>query len=153
MTVRVETSPEPIDSLKSSEPMTDRIRRYASVPAEEEKLIMFHGYADTSISPFGSIAFYRDLLAIGKQASLEPQQNVALFMVPGMGHCGGGIAPTQFDSLSALLDWTENFRFPKSNHCGQRRRPTILAAPLPFSKDSEAVRPISPPGEQLDVQA
>jgi feruloyl esterase len=76
------------------------------------KLIMFHGYADTSISPFGSIAFYRDLLAVGKQASLAPQNNVALFMVPGMGHCGGGTTPTKFDTLSALQDWTERSAFP-----------------------------------------
>jgi feruloyl esterase len=76
------------------------------------KLIMFHGYADTSISPFGSIAFYRDLLAVGKQASLTPQNNVALFMVPGMGHCTGGTTPTKFDSLSALQDWTERGAFP-----------------------------------------
>lgn len=76
------------------------------------KLIMFHGYADTSISPFGSIAFYNDLLATGKQASVVPQNNVALFMVPGMGHCGGGTTPTKFDSLSALQDWTEGGAFP-----------------------------------------
>jgi feruloyl esterase len=76
------------------------------------KLIMFHGYADTSISPFGSIAFYRELLAAGKQDSLAPQSNVALFMVPGMGHCAGGATPTIFDTLSALQDWTERGVFP-----------------------------------------
>lgn len=77
------------------------------------KLIMFHGYADTSISPFGSIAFYRDLLVAGKQASIAPQENVALFMVPGMGHCSGGPTPTKFDSLSPLQDWTELGVFPR----------------------------------------
>lgn len=79
---------------------------------KNKRLIMFHGYADTSISPFGSIAFYRDLLKIGKQKSLTPQTSIALFIVPGMGHCGGGTTPTQFDSLSALQDWTERAVFP-----------------------------------------
>lgn len=77
------------------------------------KLIMYHGYADTAISPFGSIAFYRDLLVAGKQASFVPQSNVALFMVPGMGHCSGGPTPTKFDTLSALQDWTEHGAFPR----------------------------------------
>ena len=77
------------------------------------KLIIFHGYADTSISPFGSIAFYSDLLTVGKEASVAPQKNVALFMVPGMGHCSGGTTPTEFDSLSALQDWTEHDAYPR----------------------------------------
>jgi hypothetical protein len=40
---------------------------------KDGKLIMFHGYADTSISPFGSIAFFRDLLAAAKRSSLPVQ--------------------------------------------------------------------------------
>jgi pimeloyl-ACP methyl ester carboxylesterase len=77
------------------------------------KLIMFHGYADTSISPFGSIAFYRDLLKVGKQLSIAPENNVALFMVPGMGHCSGGTTPSVFDSLATLQDWIEKGTFPR----------------------------------------
>ena len=80
---------------------------------KNRKLIMFHGYADTSISPFGSIAFYRDLLAIGRQSSLAPENNVALFMVPGMGHCNGGTTPTVFDSLAVLQNWIEKGNFPR----------------------------------------
>lgn len=96
------------------------------------KLIMFHGYADTSISPFGSIAFYRDLLAVGKQASLEPQNNVALFMVPGMGHCSGGMTPTKFDSLSALQDWTERGAFPHQIVAVNERDPEYSMPLCPY---------------------
>jgi feruloyl esterase len=71
------------------------------------KLIVFFTATLTLQSPIGSVAFYSDLLVAGKQASVAPQQNVALFMVPGMGHCSGGPTPTKFDSLSALQDWTE----------------------------------------------
>ncbi len=28
-----------------------------------------------------------------------------LFIVPGMGHCGGGVAPNSFDTLQALHNW------------------------------------------------
>ena len=31
-----------------------------------------------------------------------------LFIVPGMGHCGGGLAPNSFDTLQALDNWVTN---------------------------------------------
>jgi Tannase and feruloyl esterase len=37
---------------------------------------------------------------------------VALFMVPGIGHCAGGFTPTKFDTFSALQDWTERGLLP-----------------------------------------
>jgi len=38
----------------------------------------------------------------------EIQENVRLFMVPGMGHCSGGTAPNSFDTLQTLVNWVEN---------------------------------------------
>jgi feruloyl esterase len=35
-----------------------------------------------------------------------------LFMVPGMGHCGGGEGPSSFDMVSALEQWVEHGRAP-----------------------------------------
>jgi feruloyl esterase len=46
------------------------------------KLITYHGWQDTTVSPFDSINYY-DRLADAKKF-------VRLFMVPGMGHCQGG---------------------------------------------------------------
>ena len=37
-----------------------------------------------------------------------------LFMVPGMGHCGGGEGPNQFDMLGALEQWVEQKKAPDS---------------------------------------
>jgi hypothetical protein len=36
-----------------------------------------------------------------------------LFMVPGMGHCAGGNAPTRFDALAALEPWVEKGTAPE----------------------------------------
>jgi feruloyl esterase len=33
-------------------------------------------------------------------------------MVPGMGHCGGGSGPNQFDMIAALEQWREQGRAP-----------------------------------------
>jgi feruloyl esterase len=40
--------------------------------------------------------------------------SVRLFMVPGMGHCGGGDGPNTFDVLAALEMWREHGHAPDS---------------------------------------
>jgi hypothetical protein len=36
-----------------------------------------------------------------------------LFMIPGMGHCGGGSGPSTFDVLGVLDTWVETGRAPE----------------------------------------
>jgi feruloyl esterase len=70
------------------------------------KLIMFHGFSDPALPPFRTVAFYEQLAALhGGYGHL--QDNVRLFMVPGMQHCAGGPGPNFFDTLTALEGWTE----------------------------------------------
>jgi feruloyl esterase len=70
------------------------------------KLLMYHGWADTNISPGSSVTYYHRLNeTLGPQAVRD---SVRLYMVPGMGHCGGGDAPNQFDMLEVLEQWREN---------------------------------------------
>ena len=38
--------------------------------------------------------------------------SVRLFMVPGMGHCGGGDGPNEFDMVTALEQWREKGKAP-----------------------------------------
>ena len=38
--------------------------------------------------------------------------SVRLFIVPGMGHCGGGEGPNTFDMLGALEQWVERGKTP-----------------------------------------
>ena len=69
------------------------------------KLLMYHGWADQNISPRSSVNYYDRLVtALGKQ---QVDDSVRLFMVPGMGHCGGGDGPNQFDMLTRLEEWRE----------------------------------------------
>lgn len=70
------------------------------------KLILYHGWADDSIPPFGTIAYYQAVQdAMG---GLQATQKFArLFMVPGMYHCSGGPGATSFDMLPALENWVE----------------------------------------------
>lgn len=97
-----------------------------SFRAHGGKLIQYHGWADAAIAPAGSIEYYEKVLSffstypdarIGKRPVSEFYR---LFMVPGMGHCGGGIGPNSFgngsnrfssdperDLISALERWVE----------------------------------------------
>jgi feruloyl esterase len=74
---------------------------------------MYHGWSDPNIVPGNSVNYYNSVLDYmewnGKQ-----QDSIRLFMVPGMGHCGGGEGPNDFDMVSALEKWVENGNAPLS---------------------------------------
>jgi feruloyl esterase len=44
----------------------------------------------------------------------KTMNSIRLFMVPGMGHCGGGEGPNTFDALTALEQWVEQGKAPDS---------------------------------------
>jgi feruloyl esterase len=71
------------------------------------KVIMYHGGSDPLLSPFLSIWFYEELAAL-HGGYRHTQDSARLFIVPGMGHCGGGVAPNSFDTLQALDNWVTN---------------------------------------------
>jgi feruloyl esterase len=75
------------------------------------RLIHYHGWSDPQISPGNSVQYYeRVASALGGPERLAG--NYRLFMVPGMGHCGGGTGTSTFDMLAALEQWVEQGRAP-----------------------------------------
>lgn len=56
------------------------------------KLILYHGWSDAAITPLNAIDYYKSIK--------DPAGFVRLYMVPGMGHCGGGPGPNNFGQLS-----------------------------------------------------
>lgn len=97
-----------------------------SFRAQGGKLIQYHGWADAAISPYGSIDYYNDVLSFfskypDPRGGGRPVSDFyRLFMVPGMGHCAGGIGPNSFgnggnkfkgdaerDLITALERWVE----------------------------------------------
>jgi feruloyl esterase len=76
------------------------------------KLILYHGWADQQVAPGSTVEFYQS----ARSLSPDPKRAdgwIRLFMVPGMGHCGGGEGPDSFDSLSALENWVEQGKAPE----------------------------------------
>jgi hypothetical protein len=64
------------------------------------KLVMYQGWADTLVSPKQTIAFYRKFAA--RSGGIAKAQSFArLFMIPGIGHCGGGDGPNSFFAIKS----------------------------------------------------
>jgi feruloyl esterase len=75
------------------------------------KLLQYHGWGDPQIPPLHSVKYYRSVLdAMGDADKVHASYR--LFMVPGMGHCGGGTGPNTFDALGALREWVEDGKAP-----------------------------------------
>ena len=68
------------------------------------KLLLYHGWNDTAISPGNSIDYYSSVL---KKMSGKQDDFIRLFMAPGMAHCSGGAGPSQVNWMAALERWRE----------------------------------------------
>ena len=74
------------------------------------KILFYHGWHDPGPSPINTINYYNEVLA-----TMGPDQSdwMRLFLMPGMGHCAGGVGPDQANFLSAIDDWVENGNAPE----------------------------------------
>jgi feruloyl esterase len=75
------------------------------------KIVMYHGWSDQLISPQNSIDYYKSVVA-ARRGAARGTNDIRLFMVPGMAHCGGGAGPNRFDALGALERWVEQTKAP-----------------------------------------
>ena len=72
------------------------------------KLILYHGWADHSITPVRTIEYYASVIdmmrktrdALAEENADEVLDFARLFMVPGMHHCGGGPGPASFGAAN-----------------------------------------------------
>ena len=76
------------------------------------KLIFYHGLSDPWFSANDTIDYVQRLARDNPQQPLSEWSR--LFVVPGMGHCGGGAATLdKFDLLQAVVDWVEQDKAPQ----------------------------------------
>jgi Tannase and feruloyl esterase len=78
----------------------------SSFRAHGGKLIIWQGWADQAIPPFGTPVYYDAVL--DRMGNLQQVQQFArLFMFPSMYHCAGGYGPNQFDMVAPMVAWVE----------------------------------------------
>lgn len=74
------------------------------------KLILWHGWADPSITPLNTLAYH---LAIGQTMGYVTRDKFErLYMLPGVYHCSSGPGPSQIDFLTPMLAWVEQGKAP-----------------------------------------
>ena len=82
------------------------------------KMIVWHGWADAIVTPYKTVDWYEKAVeAAGGEAALK--ESVALFMIPGLDHCGllpgpGGVSQASLDPMTALEAWLDTGAAPTS---------------------------------------
>ena len=97
-----------VDRLKTGLDATNAdLSKFA---AHGGKLLIYHGWGDPGIPPQNSVHYYQSVVKTTKSA----RDSVRLFMVPGMGHCGGGDGTSTFDMVAAVDTWLATNTAPAS---------------------------------------
>ena len=74
------------------------------------KLLLYHGWSDQQVAPMNSITYFESVLdASGKSVA---GKSIALYLVPGMGHCQGGPGTDSFDKVAAIEAWVSTGAAP-----------------------------------------
>jgi feruloyl esterase len=109
--------------------------------AAGDKIIFWHGWADGSIPPVNTIAYYN---AVQKQMGADRTKQFALlYLFPGGYHCNR-VAPIVCDLLSAIMGWVEEGVVPNRLLSWYFAPGTVqLGAPADISK-AVRTRPVYP---------
>jgi hypothetical protein len=93
------------------------------------KLIIWQGWGDQAIPPFGTVDYY-DVMS-GRMGGLAAAQQFArLFMFPTVAHCGGGYANSSFDLVLPMVNWVEQGSAPSEVTATDTTGGTTLTRPV-----------------------
>jgi len=86
------------------------------------KMIVWHGWADAIVTPYKTVEWYEKAAEAAGGADVL-KETVALFMIPGLDHCGiqagpGGMSQAALDPLTPLEAWLETGTAPQSIMAG-----------------------------------
>lgn len=90
--------------------------RYDAFADRGGKFLMYHGWADSLITPALTIATWDSMRAQMGQAKVDAFAR--LYMVPGMDHCSGGSGASNFELMTALAKWREDGVAPDGSNAG-----------------------------------
>jgi feruloyl esterase len=102
------------------------------------KLIMYHGVSDPWFSAWDTAGWFGRAQAANGGAARWADV-ARLYLVPGMGHCGGGDAFDSFDLLSPLVSWVERSSAPGAvpAYRGAAKAQTMPLCPFPGAAIAE----------------
>ncbi|NVK56816.1 MAG: tannase/feruloyl esterase family alpha/beta hydrolase [Alteromonadaceae bacterium] len=82
--------------------------------AQGHKLLMYHGMADPIVPYTDSVNYYKKVTDSSRWPDDSIASPIALYLIPGMSHCGGGDSLNYFDPLPSLQQWVEQQIRPQS---------------------------------------
>jgi hypothetical protein len=91
--------------------MTGPLRGVAKYVSEGGKLIVWTGGEDPLVPAAGSVRFVERLRDVVEDRGRD---NVRLYTLPGVNHCGGGPGADSIDLLTPISNWVENGVPPKN---------------------------------------
>jgi feruloyl esterase len=98
------------------------------------KMLLYHGVSDPTFSALDTVDYYNRLGDANGGADAV-QRWARLFLVPGMGHCGGGSLTTDsFDLLTPLVDWVERGIAPDTVVASRRAEPPLTRPLCPYPR-------------------
>jgi hypothetical protein len=101
---------------------------FASFFSHGGKLLLSHGWTDGLIPANNTVAFYG---AMARGLAAAQRNQVRLFMVPGMDHCGGGEGASTFDTLGTIDAWATGGEAPERIVATRTPSPNPNAPKLP----------------------
>ena len=126
---RIYTAAAPF-AHSSWEDISARSSDLTGLHAHGARMIVVHGESDPVFSLKDTEVWYDEVAHRFKDA----RAFVRLFPVPGMCHCGGGIATDRYDAFAALTAWVEAGKAPD----------TIIATAGPATPWPGRTRPLCP---------
>lgn len=75
------------------------------------KLLIYQGWADPVVPPENTIHYFKSVER--EMGTKTVDSFLVLFMIPGMGHCGGGPGASKFDPLEQIDSWVTSTRAPQ----------------------------------------
>ena len=104
------------------------------------KLIVYHGWNDPGVMPQQTLDYYRQRRRVRRQGDRRRRraytdEYLRLFMMPGVGHCRGGVGPDQADWMARSRAGSRRARRPRRSRRARdaRRQGRHDAAALPVS--------------------
>jgi feruloyl esterase len=114
---------DPVEMLTN----TDQWTNLSTFLGRGGKIIFYHGVSDPWFSAWDTLDYWQ---RAAKDNAAAWHGASRLYMVPGMGHCGGGSnAFDSFDLLDAVVNWVEKGVAPEAV-LSERRIPGLARRPM-----------------------
>ncbi len=106
------------------------------------KIIHYHGWADTALTPLMSINYYEDVLRV--MGEKETKSFYKLYMLPGIFHCGGGAGCYDRSDVNIwfdkVVDWVEKGVEPQAIFGSRKDASGKVVRTRPFCPYPEVAR-------------